>query len=224
MRPPTRLLPRPVPRPHARPLPGPLPRLAAPVSLTLLPLLLLGATGCQSAPEGAAGAPAVAPAVPAQDDRAAVDEGERQPPAPDAPPAKAARVGEPVRVHGRGVGRHLQAVLDAFVDPAVSVDKGFTPAKGTRWVGADMSFVNVGGASYGALGRMWAIDGEGRRHPSLQTGRLSTGAPIAFESLEVGERVEGWVVFEIPENVRIVQLQYRDANMLPNSREGYWHI
>lgn len=191
----------------------------------LLPLLLFGATACSGAPEGAAVAPAAAPAVP-------VDDG--APGAGDDPGAdregavraasKDAHVGDSVRVRGREVGRHLQVVLNAYVDPAVSVEKNFAPAAGKRWVAASMSFVNVGGASYGALGRMWALDGAGKRHAVVPTGELTTGKPLVFDSLAVGERAEGWVVFEIPENTRIVRLQYQDANMQANSGDGFWAV
>ncbi|MFG2993430.1 hypothetical protein ACGFZK_29730 [Streptomyces sp. NPDC048257] len=183
----------------------------------LLPFLLFGSTGCQSAPEGAALAPAAAPAVP-------VDDGAPGAEVPVRPGVKDAHVGDPVRVHGTQVGRHLQVELAAFVDPAVSVEKNFAPPAGKRWAAASMSFVNVGGASYGALGRMWAHDSAGQRHPVVKTGELTTGKPIVFDSLEVGERVEGWVVFEIPESARIVRLQYQDANMQANSGEGFWAV
>ncbi|MFD8145289.1 DUF4352 domain-containing protein [Streptomyces sp. NPDC059708] len=191
----------------------------------LLPALLLTATACQSAPEGAASAPAAAPAVPVDD---GVPGAEEEPAAPDraaaAGAAKDARVGDSVRVQGREVGRHLQVLLGAFVDPAVSVEPNYAPPAGKRWVAASMSFVNVGGASYGALGRVWAYDGAGKRHPAVRTGELTTGKPLVFDSLAVGERAEGWVVFEIPENQRIVRLQYQDANMRPNSGGGFWAV
>ncbi|MBW5485540.1 DUF4352 domain-containing protein, partial [Streptomyces bambusae] len=175
---------------------------------------------CSGAADGAAVAPAAAPAVPVDDAAPGVD-GE---PADSRGPAKDARVGEPVRVHGRQVGRHLQAVLTAYVDPAVSLDKDYAPPAGKRWVGAGMSFVNVGGATYGELGRMWALDSAGQRYPSVATGELTTGKPLVFDSLSVGDRAEGWVVFEIPENARIVRLQYQDANTQANSGEGFWAV
>ncbi|WP_183067716.1 hypothetical protein [Streptomyces sp. gCLA4] len=186
--------------------------------LALLPLLLLGATACQSAPGGAALAPAAAPAVPV-DDGAPGGEG-----GPVGPGAKDAHVGDAVRVHGSQVGRHLEVLLGAYVDPAVSTDKNYAPAAGKRWVAASMSFVNVGGASYGALGRMWAHDSAGQRHPVVPTGELTTGKPIVFDSLAVGERAEGWVVFEIPENARIERLEYQDTNIRANTGEGFWAV
>lgn len=191
----------------------------------LLPLLLFGATACSGAPEGAALAPAAVPAVPVDDGVPGVGDdpsAERDGVARAA--SKDARVGDSVRVRGKEVGRHLQVVLAAYVDPAVSVEKNFAPAAGKRWVAASMSFVNVGGASYGALGRMWALDGTGQRHPVVPTGELTTGKPLVFDSLAVGERAEGWVVFEIPENARVVRLQYQDANMLANSGGGFWTV
>lgn len=145
-------------------------------------------------------------------------------PAGARPGVREAHVGDPVRVHGQQVGRHLQVVLNAYVDPAVSVAKNFAPPAGKRWVAASMSFVNVGGASYGALGRMWAHDSAGQRHPVVPTGELTTGKPLVFDSLAVGERAEGWVVFEIPENARIERLQYQDANIQANSGGGFWAV
>lgn len=195
------------------------------VTAALLPLLLFGAAACSGAPEGAALAPAAVPAVPVDDGAPGVGDdpaAERDGVARAA--SKDAHVGDSVRVRGREVGRHLQVVLGAYVDPAVSVEKNFAPAAGKRWVAASMSFVNVGGASYGALGRMWALDGAGQRHPVVPTGELTTGKPLVFDSLSVGERAEGWVVFEIPENARIVRLQYQDANMLANSGGGFWAV
>ncbi|WP_328621240.1 hypothetical protein [Streptomyces sp. NBC_00354] len=198
---------------------------ASVLAAALLPLLLFGATACSGAPEGAALAPAAAPAVPVDDGAPGAEED----PAAAAPGAmqaasKDAHVGDSVRVHGRQVGRHLQAVLTAYVDPAVSVEKNYAPPAGKRWVAASMSFVNVGGASYGALGRMWAYDSAGGRHPVVPTGELTTGKPLVFDSLAVGERAEGWVVFEIPEKARIVRLQYQDTNMQANSGEGFWAV
>ncbi|MFD3695679.1 hypothetical protein ACFWUZ_05910 [Streptomyces sp. NPDC058646] len=199
------------------------PALGPVLAAALVPLLLFGATACQNAPEGAAPVPAEAPAVP-------VDDG--VPGAGGAPAAAVAgqdavrerHVGEALRVRGAQVGRHLQAVLNAYVDPAVSVDENYAPPAGKRWVAASMSFVNVGGASYGALGRMWAHDSAGQRHPVVSTGELTTGKTLVFDSLEVGERAEGWVVFEIPENARVVRIQYQDANIQANSGEGFWGV
>ncbi|MER5869064.1 DUF4352 domain-containing protein [Streptomyces sp. NPDC002044] len=193
------------------------------IAAALLPLLLFGATACQSAPEGAALAPAAAPAVPV-DDGAPGAEGEPGAGGPARPVVKDARVGDSVRVRGQQVGRHLEAVLNAYVDPAVSVEKNFAPAAGKRWVAASMSFVNVGGDSYGALGRMWAHDSAGQRHAVVPTGELTTGKPLVFDSLAVGERAEGWVVFEIPENASIARLQYQDANTQTNSGGGFWAV
>ncbi|MER7762452.1 hypothetical protein [Streptomyces sp. NPDC097619] len=198
-------------------------RRSATASLALLPLLVLGSAGCQaqgSAPQTLGPAPVAAD--PARDDRPAAEPART--PAGQAPAARAARLGDAVHLRGKGMGQHLKVVLDAVVDPAVSADAARGPAEGKRWFGAEMTFASVGGASYGALGRMWAVDGEGRRHPSVATGKLTTGDALVPRPLAVGEQAEGWVVFEIPENVRIVQLQYREANTRANAPEGSWHI
>ncbi|WP_411106801.1 DUF4352 domain-containing protein [Streptomyces sp. cmx-4-9] len=200
------------------------------LAAALLPLLLFGAAACRHAPEGAALAPAAAPAVPVDDGAPGAGEdpvgapGRAAAAGPLPAAVQDAHVGDAVRVRGAQVGRHLQVVLNAYVDPAVSVDKNFAPPAGKRWAAASMSFVNVGGASYGALGRMWAYDSAGKRYAVVPTGELTTGKPLVFDSLEVGERAEGWVVFEIPENARVVRLQYQDANIQPNSGGGFWGV
>ncbi|MER5929581.1 hypothetical protein [Streptomyces sp. NPDC002054] len=195
---------------------------AVPACLALLPLLLLGSSACTSTSEGDTLAPAAAPAVPVDDNEPGTDE--QFPAGAPRSTTKDAHVGGAVRVSGRQVGRHLQAVLNAYVDPAVSLDKESTPPDGKRWVGADMSFVNVGGATYGSLGSMWAHDRAGQRYPAIATGELTTGKPLVFDSLSVGDRLEGWVVFEVPENAAIVRLQYQDANTRTNSGEGFWGV
>ncbi|MFF5446879.1 hypothetical protein [Streptomyces sp. NPDC012888] len=199
-------------------------RQSAPACLALLPLLLLGTAACTEGSGGTTLAPAAAPAVPVDDGVPGGDAEEESRPASGRSGAAAAHVGDPVRISGRKVGRHLQAVLDAYVDPAVSLDKEFGPPAGKRWVGAGMTFVNVGGDTYGSLGRMWALDSAGRRYPSVPAGELTTGKPIVFDSLEVGDRLEGWVVFEVPENAAIVRLQYQDANTRSNAGEGFWEV
>ncbi|GAA1601624.1 DUF4352 domain-containing protein [Streptomyces globosus] len=199
---------------------APAPALAA---AALLPLLLLGGTACSPAPDRAASAPAAVPAAPV-DDGAPGDDGAGAGSGQLRGAVREVHVGDAVRVHGRQVGRHLQAVLNAFVDPAVSADKNYSPPAGKRWVAASMSFANIGGASYGALGGMWAHDSSGQRHPVVRTGELTTGKPLVFDSLAVGERAEGWVVFEIPQNARIVRLEYHDANVQANSGEGFWAV
>ncbi|MET9963220.1 hypothetical protein ABZ128_29840 [Streptomyces sp. NPDC006326] len=197
---------------------------ASVLAAALLLSLLSGATACSRAPEGAALAPAAAPAVPVDDGVPGAEEDPAMGAGAAQGAVKDAHVGEPVRVDGKQVGKHLQAVLGAYVDPAVSVEANYAPPAGKRWVAASMSFVNVGGASYGALGRMWAYDSAGQRHPVVPTGELTTGKPLVFDSLAVGEQAEGWVVFEIPENARIVRLQYQDANTQPNSGGGFWAV
>ncbi|MEV7613907.1 hypothetical protein [Streptomyces sp. NPDC089799] len=198
--------------------------------LPLFPLLLLGATGCTDGREGAV-APAAVPAVPVDDHAPGDGDGDGDGDGPGDGSGSARRteahVGDAVRVHGRELGRHLRAVLNAYVDPAVSVDRRYGPPAGKRWVAAGMSFVNVGGATYGSLGRMWAHDSAGRRHPPVPAGglgELTTGKPLVFDSPAAGDRAEGWVVFEIPENARIVRLQYEDANIRPKSGEGFWAV
>ncbi|GLF94356.1 DUF4352 domain-containing protein [Streptomyces yaizuensis] len=134
-----------------------------------------------------------------------------RPPAPAAVPAREAApawVGDAVDLGGRGYGEHLRIAVLGQVDPAVPARAtAAEPPAGTRRIGARLSVLNFGGRPFDASrARTWVEDADGRRHRPVATGTLTTGRPLAWNTLAVGEQRDGWLVYQVPERARIVRL------------------
>ncbi|MER5767668.1 DUF4352 domain-containing protein [Streptomyces sp. NPDC001985] len=128
-------------------------------------------------------------------------------PRPAIPTPAPAWFGDSVDLTGRGFGEHLRVSVLGQVDPAVATRAAEGPGSGKRWFGADVSLLNIGGRPYDTTGaRAWAVDETGKRYSPVTTGRLTTGAPLTWNTLAVGEQKQGWLVFEVPERSRIVRL------------------
>ncbi|MFD3439115.1 DUF4352 domain-containing protein [Streptomyces sp. NPDC058685] len=166
-------------------------------SVLLLSALAMGATACQSASDGDRTPPSPA----------AVDAADAKASGPGGTGARApAFIGDTVDLGGRAFGEHLRVSALGYVDPARGVRATHRPAAGKRWIGVDLSVVNVGGTSYDArVSKSWVTDEKGRRHPAVKTGEITTGLPAAWNTLAAGEHAEGWMVFEVPENARIMR-------------------
>ncbi|EDY52539.1 hypothetical protein SSCG_05546 [Streptomyces clavuligerus] len=117
------------------------------------------------------------------------------------------RVGDAMEVSGSGYGEHLRLTVNGQVDPAVGARRGEdTPRAGTRRIGTRLSVLNFGGRPFDASrARAWVADDRGRRYPRTATGTLTTGRPLTWRNLAVGEQRDGWLVFEVPERARIVR-------------------
>ncbi|WP_267243129.1 DUF4352 domain-containing protein [Streptomyces sp. PR69] len=176
-------------------------------SAALLPALLIGVTACQRIPSAPAqGTPSAATAA----ERAAVlADG-------DAKGQAGLWIGQAEDVGGRGAGERLRIAVHAVVDPALSArdldedapapKKTYAPRPGARWIGVEVSLVNVGGRPYDApITKAWVVDAHGKRHPAVTTGELTTGLPLDADGLAAGDRAEGWLAFEVPEDARIVR-------------------
>ncbi|MFE0423206.1 hypothetical protein [Streptomyces sp. NPDC058953] len=173
--------------------------------LVLLSVCVLGggATGCQ-------GAPADRPA-----------------PEPVRPPAAAgpagaqdtkgggkavAGIGDAVDLGGRASGEHLRMSVLAYVDPAVTVPPrgGRTavpgPPDGQRRIGVSVALLNVGGHLYDTRRtKTWVTDTKGKRHPAVPGGEITTGIPVEWNTLAVGESADGWLVFDVPKAAFITE-------------------
>lgn len=192
-------------------------------SVLLLPVLLMGVTACQSS-EGelekrTSPAGVDATALNAHGDGAT----ER-----DGTPKNGTRkngaavgwVGDTADLGGRTFGEHLQISLRGFVDPAISTRATVRPHRGKRWVGADVSLANVGGRAYASpLTTARVVDSRGTAYRAVAAGDITTGSPLKPKALSAGEQMQGWLVFEVPDNARIVRL---DCTVGASSRS--WHL
>ncbi|MFE7135113.1 DUF4352 domain-containing protein [Streptomyces sp. NPDC057638] len=155
-------------------------------SALLLAALAFGGTGCRAAADN-------------PDPAVSDPKGRRT--------ATGAWFGDSVDLRGSARGERLRMRVKGWVDPAVPVRTGAEPEDGTRWVGAEVELVNVGGRAYDlAGGALHAFDGTGTRYRPVRTGTLTTGSPLAWGSLAAGEQKTGWLVFAVPEKARIVRV------------------
>ncbi|MFI6287037.1 DUF4352 domain-containing protein [Streptomyces sp. NPDC051018] len=166
-------------------------------SALLLSALATAATGCQGpgAPAGAEPGAAGAPV-------AAADEKPGS--------GRTAWIGETAEFGGRAFGERLRISVRSAVDPAIAVHpaKGPRPvsAAGKRRYGVEVALVNVGGKLHDtSRGKAWVTDGKGNRYPAVDSGAITTGLPLEWNTLAVGEQVQGWLVFEVPEDADIVK-------------------
>ncbi|MCX4819052.1 DUF4352 domain-containing protein [Streptomyces sp. NBC_01142] len=168
-------------------------------SALLLPVLLTGVTACQS------GASSPAEQTSRTDADETVPDGKGG--AGSRSRSAVAQIGDTTELGGGTFGERLQISVRGLVDPAISRRATIGPLTGKRWLGIDISLANVGGKPYDTPVRnSWVVDEKGSRYPAIRTGEITTGSPLVLNRLPVGEQVEGWLVFEVPENARIVQL------------------
>ncbi|MFF0446831.1 DUF4352 domain-containing protein [Streptomyces sp. NPDC004609] len=166
-------------------------------SALLLSVLAMAATGCQGS-DASAGTDPRAVGAPA----AAVDEKPRS--------GETAWIGDTADFGGRAFGRRLRISVRSAVDPAIAIRPATSsrsvPAAGKRRIGVEVALVNVGGKPHDASGgKAWVSDGKGNRHPAVESGAITTGLPLKWNTLAVGEQVQGWLVFEVPESADIVK-------------------
>ncbi|MEU1280175.1 DUF4352 domain-containing protein [Streptomyces sp. NPDC005805] len=161
-------------------------------ALTPALALVLGLTACQA--DGGPGETA-----PRDGKRAATT----------AAPAVAG-IGGTADADDRPGGGHLRVTLNGVVDPALGVRATPRPAAGHRWVGVDLSVVNVGGTAYESAvgGGAWVTDERGKKHRAVTTGELTTGFPLTRGALGAGEHRDGWLVFALPHGSRAVSLHW----------------
>jgi hypothetical protein len=111
---------------------------------------------------------------------------------------------------------HAQAAVDYFKAPP-----------GKRLVAAEFTIVGTGTGTYHDAGYNGAkvIDSTGQGYVG------KPGTPTVGESLDLsiilepGERITGWVMFEVPEDAKITAVTYQmDATGLDEERTGKWNL
>ncbi|MGW6458400.1 DUF4352 domain-containing protein [Streptomyces sp. NPDC055078] len=177
-------------------------------SALLLAALVMGVTACQSPPG------AQSPQQPRAAERTAADRAEggqdRSDRKPGKPGSSTSWVGDSADLGGRGFGEHLRISVRGQVDPAIGIRAADAPDTGNRRLGVDVALVNVGGRPYDASrADIWVTDAGGGRYPAVRTGTLTTGFPLEWNTLPVGEQKQGWLVFEVPQDARIVRFHCR---------------
>ncbi|MEU7280956.1 DUF4352 domain-containing protein [Streptomyces sp. NPDC045431] len=188
-------------------------------TITLTALVCLGALTACGGPQYADSAPKVkASADPAATGAAPADK-------PKADKPSAARVGGTITLKGMEEGEQLAVTLKKIVDPAQPKDEFFKPQDGSRWVGAQFELVNTGTKVYvdspgnGAQ----VADAEGQRFGTTLAD-ISAGPSMTSDAnVPPGEKVLGWVVFEVPKASKLASVQFA-MNSGFSDETGQWKL
>ncbi|MBL1096363.1 DUF4352 domain-containing protein [Streptomyces coffeae] len=134
--------------------------------------------------------------------------------------------GSPTNLDSKGTGR-ADFTLKRYVDRAQAKVDYFKAPAGERLVAAEFTIVNTGQGTYHytPYNEAKVVDSTGKSYVG------KPGSPTAGESLDIplilrpGKQAAGWVIFNVPEDVKITALTYQmDANGLDEERMGKWTL
>ncbi|WP_097865975.1 DUF4352 domain-containing protein [Streptomyces sp. rh34] len=149
-----------------------------------------------------------------------------EPTAEDEPSkATVAKVGDTITLKGQEDGEQVDAVLKKIVDPAQSSDEFFGPEDGNRWIAAQFELTNTGTKPYADSPSNGAqvADADGQRFQAT-FGDTKAGPSMTSEAkVPPGEKVLGWITFEVPKNSKVVTVQF-GLNSGFAEQTGQWKI
>ena len=130
---------------------------------------------------------------------------------PTGAPAAApqAEVGDTLDLTGDDVGARMAVEVTRVVDPAPAADEFSNPDPGDRLVSVQFSLRNTGSAVYSDSPSNGAqiVDSSGQGYDS-SFDNTSAGPPFpAIEHVAPGDSALGYVTFEVPDGVRVAQVQ-----------------
>ncbi|MFE3387340.1 DUF4352 domain-containing protein [Streptomyces anulatus] len=142
-------------------------------------------------------------------------------------PSKAtvAKVGDTITLKGQEDGEQVAAILKKVVDPAQPKDEFFTPADGNRWIAAQFELTNTGKKPYADSPSNGAqvADADGQRFQSTFADTKAGPSMTSDAKVPPGEKVLGWVTFEVPKNSKIVTVQF-GLNSGFADQTGQWTV
>jgi hypothetical protein len=105
-------------------------------------------------------------------------------------------------------GSGLAMVARAIEDPAVPDSTGYQPKPGTRLVAVHFELGSLSGTHHGTPHAAKLIDDRGVKYEAVY-GAMAEHAEIQSVAVEMGERVSGWMAFELPEDAVPMFLEYK---------------
>ncbi|MEV0095112.1 DUF4352 domain-containing protein [Streptomyces sp. NPDC050738] len=134
----------------------------------------------------------------------------QSPSAPMPSPSHNARVGDTITVTGSGEGEKLDATLKRWLPSAQSADEYSTPQTGKKWVAAQLELKNVGTAVYAdsPSNGMQVADTQGQRFEATFADIAAGPSMTSDAKVPPGEKVLGWITFEVPTTSDIVTVQF----------------
>ncbi|WP_103510135.1 DUF4352 domain-containing protein [Streptomyces sp. SM13] len=140
-------------------------------------------------------------------------------------PAKDAKVGDTITLKGQDDGEQVDAVLKKVVDPAPSADEFFGPEDGNRWIAAQFELTNTGKAPYSDSPSNGAqvADADGQRFQATFADTSAGPSMTSDAKVPPGEKVLGWITFEVPKASKIVTVQF-GLNSGFAEQTGQWKV
>jgi hypothetical protein len=114
------------------------------------------------------------------------------------------RLGEWVEASG------LAMVARMVEDPAVPDTSHYDPKPGTRLVAVEWELGSLSTTHQSAPHSAQLIDDRGARHDAV-FGAMADHRDIEMRPIRTGERVSGWLAFEVPEGRTPVALEYKPS-------------
>ena len=106
-------------------------------------------------------------------------------------------------------GSGLAMVARAIEDPAVPDTTSYEPKPGTRLVAVHFELGSLSTTHHGSPRETKLIDSRGVRHETAVYGAMAEHPEIGSVAVEMGQRVSGWMAFELPEDAVPEFLEYK---------------
>jgi len=105
-------------------------------------------------------------------------------------------------------GSGLAMVARAIEDPAVPDTASYEPKPGTRLVAVLFELGSLSGTHHGTPHAAKLIDQRGVKYEAVY-GAMAEHPEIESVAVEMGERVSGWIAYELPEGAEPTFLEYK---------------
>jgi len=105
-------------------------------------------------------------------------------------------------------GSGLAMVARAIEDPAVPDTARYQPKPGTRLVAIHFELGSLSGTHHGTPHAAKLIDSRGVKYEPVY-GAMAEHPEIESVAVEMGERVSGWIAYELPEDAVPEFLEYK---------------
>jgi hypothetical protein len=107
-------------------------------------------------------------------------------------------------------GSGLAMVARAVEDPANPKTSSYEPKPGTRLVAVEWELGSLSSTHHGTPHAAQLIDDRGVRHDAI-FGAMADHRDIENRPINMGERVRGWLAFEVPDGASPVALEYKPS-------------
>ena len=107
-------------------------------------------------------------------------------------------------------GSGLAMVARAVEDPATPDTSNYDPKPGTRLVAVHFELGSLSGTHHGAPHAAKLIDDRGVKYEAVY-GAMAEHPEIESVAVGMGERVSGWLAYEVPEGAEPVFLEYKPS-------------